>query len=468
MMMKYNLKKSLVISALICVSTSIYSQESTHSFEKYIDTSDLYRHISILASDSLQGRNTGENGQKMAAEYIQSVFTKHGISLAPGMTSYKQPFDLYSKTKSGKLTWNNMELNFPQEFGFLSFFQPVKTTLSNFMYVKNKYKFDFKNPGVKNAVLLVELKSVKNYDKDFWKDIPCKGVIFLVKNYDARSFTNFENKGLILPAPTSKAPHLFVSKKALGKNNLKEASISVALNQTPSKVKTENIIGYIEGSDPVLKKEVIVLSAHYDHVGVENGEVFNGADDNGSGSAALLEMAEALQKAKNEGKGLRRSVLLIAMTGEEMGLLGSSYYAANPVIPLDKTVTDLNIDMIGRTTQASEIDTFAVYIIGSNMLSDDLHKANETANRTYTKLKLDYEYNSVDHPLKLYFRSDHYNFAKFGIPSIFYFGGFHDDYHQPTDDIEKLNFAKIEQVSRLVFHTCCLLGNKTSRPSMKM
>jgi hypothetical protein len=468
MMMKYNFKKSLIVSALVCLSTSIYSQESTHSFEKHIDSSDLYTHVSILASDSLQGRNTGENGQKMAAEYIQSVFTKHGISVAPGMTSYKQVFDLYTKTKSGKLTWNEKELNFPADLGFLNFFQTHQATYTNVIYIKNKDKFDFFNPELKNAVLLVELNSLKAYDKDFWKDIPCQALVFLVKNYDAMYFTKYQDEGLVLPIPISKTPHLFINKKALGKYTLKSANLVIDLNKSPEKVQTENIIGYIEGSDPKLKKDVIVLSAHYDHVGVENGEVFNGADDNGSGTAALLEMAEALQKAKNEGKGLKRSVLLIAMTGEEMGLLGSSYYAANPVIPLDKTIADLNIDMIGRTTQASEKDTFAVYIIGSNMISDDLHKANETANRTYTKLKLDYEYNSVDHPLKLYFRSDHYNFAKFGIPSIFYFGGFHDDYHQPTDDIEKLNFAKIEQVSRLVFHTCCLLGNKTSRPSLKM
>jgi Zn-dependent M28 family amino/carboxypeptidase len=158
--------------------------------------------------------------------------------------------------------------------------------------------------------------------------------------------------------------------------------------------------------------------------------------------------------------------LFIALTGEEMGLFGSSFYVSNPWMPLENTIADINIDMIGRASKPNEKDTFSVYVIGSNMLSDDLHNTQELANKQYTNLNLDYMYNDVNEPLRLYYRSDHFNFAKNGVPSVFYFGGFHDDYHKSTDDIESINFKKIEQISKMVFHTTWILGNAEKRPAL--
>jgi hypothetical protein len=460
------------VTCTIFVFTFLISfcQFSTHEYEKEIDTIDLYKHLSILASDSLQGRNTGEEGQKMAAEYIRSVYKQLGLSYAPMMSSYNQAFDLYAKMKNGTMTIGTKSLTFPNDFGFLSFFQPHTFSYNSLVFVEDPSSFNFQQKELKSAVLLVEINSLQEYDKTFWNEVKCKAIFFVVKKYDSRFYVNYSDKGLILPNPKASTPHIFLNKKSLGKKFKWNEKLVFAgkLNQDPIRVMTENLIAYIEGTDKNLKKEVIVISAHYDHVGVENGQVFNGADDNGTGTSALLEIAQALQQAKNDGHGLKRSVLFIAMTGEEMGLLGSSFYADNPVIPMGNTITDLNIDMIGRTTKESEKDTFSVFIIGSNMLSNDLHNLNEQANKEFTKLHLDYEYNRIDHPLKLYFRSDHYNFAKFGVPSIFYFGGFHDDYHKATDDIEKINFQKLNQVTKLVFHTCVLLGNANKRPNTSM
>ncbi|TXI85772.1 MAG: M28 family peptidase [Crocinitomicaceae bacterium] len=238
------------------------------------------------------------------------------------------------------------------------------------------------------------------------------------------------------------------------------------LNPKPAYIFTENVMAFVEGSDPVLKEEVIVVSAHYDHIGRVGNKIFNGADDNATGTAALLEMAQAFQVAKDQGKNPKRSYLFVALTGEEMGLLGSAYYVSNPWIPLSNTITDLNIDMVGRTTKPTEKDTFAVYLIGSNRLSNELHLWSEQANKLFCQLQLDYTYNDLNDPLRLYYRSDHYNFAKNGIPSIFYFGGFHDDYHRETDEIETINFDKLRAVTSLVFHTAWMLGNADHRPTV--
>jgi Zn-dependent M28 family amino/carboxypeptidase len=240
--------------------------------------------------------------------------------------------------------------------------------------------------------------------------------------------------------------------------------LTADLNSESGTLTSSNVLGYIPGSDPILAKEVVVITAHYDHIGIQDGVVYNGADDDGTGTVALLEIAEAFMAAKKEGNAPRRSILIMTVSGEEKGLLGSSYYVNHPVIPLEKTITDLNIDMIGRNDIAHETDSNYIYIIGSNMLSTDLHKANEKANELYTRLKLDYKFNSTSDPNQFYYRSDHYNFAKNSIPSIFYFSGIHEDYHQPGDDIEKINFAKVEKVGRLVFATAWLLANETQRP----
>ena len=223
---------------------------------------------------------------------------------------------------------------------------------------------------------------------------------------------------------------------------------------------SENILAFIKGSEK--PDEIIVISAHYDHVGTQKGVVYNGADDDGSGTVALIEIAEAFQHATKAGHGPKRSVLLLHVTGEEHGLLGSDYYSENPVFPLVNTVANLNIDMIGRCDPANCGKDY-VYVIGSQMLSSDLKKINEAANSKTTKMMLNYKYDEPNDPQRLYYRSDHYNFAKHNIPVAFFFDGIHEDYHKPTDDSDKIDYELLKKRTQLVFTTAWELANREAK-----
>ena len=224
---------------------------------------------------------------------------------------------------------------------------------------------------------------------------------------------------------------------------------------------SENIWAYIEGSEK--PEEVIVISAHYDHVGVENGEVYNGADDDGSGTSALLEIAQAFQMAKKAGHGPKRSILFLHVTGEEHGLLGSRYYSENPLFPLANTVADVNIDMIGRRDALHADTNNYVYIIGANRLSSELDHISATMNQKYVGLDLDYRFNDPKDPNRFYERSDHYNFAKFGIPSVFFFNGVHADYHKKSDEPNKIEYDALEKRTQLAFVIAWELANRKDR-----
>jgi Zn-dependent M28 family amino/carboxypeptidase len=224
---------------------------------------------------------------------------------------------------------------------------------------------------------------------------------------------------------------------------------------------SENVVAFIKGSEK--PEEIIVISAHLDHEGIKNGKIYNGADDDGSGTVAILEIAEAFKMAEKQGKGPKRSVLFLHVTGEEKGLLGSRYYTDNPLFPLANTVCNLNIDMIGRIDDRHKEDPNYVYLIGSDKLSTELHMLSEEMNTKYTKINLDYTYNDENDPNRFYYRSDHYNFAKHNIPIIFYFNGTHEDYHKPTDTPDKINYNLLENRARLVFYTAWEVANKETR-----
>ncbi len=224
---------------------------------------------------------------------------------------------------------------------------------------------------------------------------------------------------------------------------------------------SENVVAFIKGSEK--PDEIVVISAHLDHVGVKNGKIYNGADDDGSGTVAVLEIAEAFKKAADEGNGPKRSVLFLHVTGEEKGLLGSRYYVENPIFPLTNTVVDLNIDMIGRIDDRHKDNPNFVYLIGADKLSTELHDLSEAMNAKYTNISLDYKYNDEKDPNRFYYRSDHYNFAKYNIPIIFYFNGTHEDYHQHTDTPDKINYDLLENRTRLIFHTAWEIANRENK-----
>ena len=225
---------------------------------------------------------------------------------------------------------------------------------------------------------------------------------------------------------------------------------------------SENVVAFIQGSE--FPEEIIVLSAHLDHVGVdEKGNVFNGADDDGSGTIAMLEMAEAFQRAVKDGNGPKRSILFLHVTGEEIGLFGSRYYTENPIFPLTNTVCNLNTDMIGRIAP-DKVDTpNYIYLIGSDRLSQELHDVSAQIAKKYSDLEIDYTYNDLDDPNRFYYRSDHYNFAKNNIPVIFYFNGVHEDYHKISDTPDKIVYELMEKRTKLIFHTAWEIANRKQR-----
>jgi hypothetical protein len=296
-----------------------------------ISTENLKKHLTIIASDEMEGRNTGSEGQKKAGRYMIDEYKKMNISFPKGANDYYQP-------------------------------------------------------------------------------VPA-------------SFLN-EKRNLNLPD-------------------------------------SENIWAFIEGSDK--KDEIVVISAHYDHVGIKNGEIYNGADDDGSGTVALMEIARVFQKAKKEGKGPRRSILILHVTAEEVGLIGSRYYSENPLFPLANTVADVNIDMIGRRDDLHKDSNNYVYVIGSDYLSTDLHNICLNANSKHNLLDLDYKYNDKSDPNRFYYRSDHYNFAKHGIPSVFLFSGVHEDYHKPTDDVDKIEFDAVTKRTKYAFAIAWEIANRENR-----
>ena len=255
---------------------------------------------------------------------------------------------------------------------------------------------------------------------------------------------------------------------------LADVRLAAQIEKTTATVGTENVAAFVEGSDPVLKDEVVVISAHLDHVGGHDAggdedAIYNGADDDGSGTVSILEIAEAFQAAKDAGHGPRRSVLFLHVTGEEMGLLGSSYYAdVEPLVPVENTVANLNIDMIGRHDPTRGFETTDyVYVIGGDLISQDLHDWNAAVNEaTGTGLLLSDRFNSPDDPNQFFRRSDHWNFGKHDVPFIFYFTGTHEDYHGVGDEPSKIDYDRLARIARLVFGTAWEVANADERPAV--
>ena len=254
----------------------------------------------------------------------------------------------------------------------------------------------------------------------------------------------------------------FSEKQVANPNNITLLESSSINEENIDWVKTENVAAIIKGD--VYPDEYIILTAHLDHVGIEDGEIYNGADDDGSGSMALLEIAQAFKLAELDGNRPKRSIVILHVSAEEKGLLGSKYYVENPLYSLDKTITNLNVDMIGRTdpTRESNNENY-IYLIGTDRLSSMLHETSEKVNRKTVNLELDYRFNAWDDPNRFYERSDHWHFAKNNIPVIFYFSGTHEDYHMPTDTPDKIRYNLLTKRARLIFHTAWELANMDER-----
>lgn len=474
---------------------SLYAQQDSVAlrYAATIIEADMRTHLTILASDAYMGRDTGKEGQKMAAAYLKEQFQKDGIPPVPVTRSglieegYFQVYPVVEERK-GSIQLMDKRDTLALGNGLIYFGENLR---SNRSVQKLQWLGDGATTTTKKVapvVLLVEDGSKDAMEMMVWAGARMEQLRVLgaevimiatprmadleakfghqlsggrMRLADGRKNTDVSSTQLMLIDAT-RSDGLFRKTtwaKLLGHKAGKTVPVDLTLVYTPQIVDlhAENVLAYIEGTDK--KDELVVITAHYDHIGVENGVVYNGADDDGSGTVALLGIAKALAKAKAEGHGPRRSVLVMPVSGEEKGLLGSRYYSENPVFPLERTIADLNIDMIGRTDSAHMGKAPYVYVIGSDRLSQGLHDANEAANTLYSKLELDYTFNATDDPNRFYYRSDHYNFARKGVPSIFYFSGVHEDYHQPGDDVEKIQFDLLHQRALLVFHTAWILAN---------
>lgn len=463
-----------------------------------ISQEKLRAQLTILASDSFLGRDTGKEGQKMAAAYIKDQFIRSGIPPVPApdpksiVEGYYQPFDVV-ETRSGTLALigNGDTLNYGKELVYYN--EIINKDLSINLLKHLPAKSTPVDPNINGQAVLVDAEPIGGDDRAIAalrerldrlrsagpriifvsvRDLgPLKAGLHVggtrMRLVEAEKKNVTEDRGVQVVFVEEAAMDRLLVRTTMAKlrrkRKTKDVPVELLVHVTPTEriLTTENVLAYIEGTDK--KDEVVVLTAHYDHVGVENGVVYNGADDDGTGTVAMLGIAAAFAQAAREGHGPRRSILVMPVSGEEKGLLGSRYYSENPVFPLKNTVADLNIDMIGRTDSSHSNTSPYIYVIGSDRLSTELHAVNEQANKLYCGLDLDYRFNAEDDPNRFYYRSDHYNFARKGVPSIFYFSGVHEDYHQPGDDVEKIRFDLLEQRTKLVFHTAWILANRDGR-----
>lgn len=469
--------------------------------------------LNFIASDELEGRNTGDRGLNIAALFLESQYRLAGLLPVPGHDSMLQKFPVIKGTLQPEST--------------LKFGRDKNSTLT--LYQDFLIFSRHTEPVFLNAPLVFAGFGMKNDSTghDDYEGVDARGKIVLVFDGDARTFGRKEKRSgpfnrllrqlrrtkmerakaagavailyingdlneegmarvkrwLVRPVyklaeDDEPMPQLVLSEKAAemifrkSKPSFQEIEQRFAEGKPPAKIKlrndrvtlnirinstrkpTQNVVAFLEGSDPELRHEAVLFGAHYDHIGISStGEINNGADDDGSGTVGMLEIARAFA---NNPVRPRRSLIFISHTGEERGLLGSRYYTEHPWFALDSTVAQLNIDMIGRN------DPNSVFIIGSNFLSQELHQINEKANDEIG-LTLDYTYNSTDDPQRFYYRSDHYNYARHGIPIIFYFTGTHEDYHRPTDTVDKIDFLKMQKVARLVYLTGWYVANLDHR-----
>ena len=517
------MKKILIVFSIGAMAWSCGPSANTNTVSKKVEVStpsnptmfantitedELRKELMIYASDEMEGRETGQPGQKKAVEFLKNHYVSMGIPSPISKDDYFQEVPL-QKLKSPKATLsvNGKEYRHIDDFISLATVSSGTMKASDFVYagfgVDDEKYSDYKNLDVKGKIVVIKGGEPKNADGTYkvtgttetskWsnmrqafadkqsaaKDRGAKGLFF----YDDAIFAMVSPRyaamekqggnGRISLIEDKEDFYFFLINSNLSNalvkdiNNVdkpEQLSTDMTLNyeNIAEDLSSENVIAYIKGSEK--PDEYVVISAHLDHEGIKDGKIYNGADDDGSGTIAILEIAEAFKAAVDKGQGPKRSIVFLHVTGEEKGLLGSRHYTDNdPIFPLANTVANLNIDMIGRIDPKREGDRNYIYLIGSDKLSTDLHNLSEAVNKKYMNIELDYTFNDDNDPNRFYYRSDHYNFAKNNVPIIFYFNGTHDDYHQPSDTPDKINYDLLENRTRLVFYTAWEVANRDAR-----
>ena len=463
-------------------------------FAKTITADDLKKHLYIVASKEFEGRETATEGQRKAAAYIENDFKSLGLKPGNG-DSYQLYYPVFQDSlESAELTINDQPFTLNKDF-FASTGSNFNAELMGSEVVFAGYgisdssRNDYKGLDVRGKIVLVlggqpagtapaptRGRGTGFYAKqEAAQKNGAAGVLLLQANIPRQLFAAKGNMYLSEYKKVIYPENFYVNDKvaqAILGDDYKTAvagqpqpkpytvNVKMVFHKNTLQLKSSDVLGFLEGSD--LKDQILVLSAHYDHLGKRDTVIYYGADDDGSGTVSILELAEAFVKAKAAGKGPRRSILFLANSGEEKGLFGSQYYSEHPTYPLDHTTVDLNIDMIGRIdpNRKNGDSTNYVYVVGDDKLSTDLKPISEAMNKKYSKLELDYKFNDPTDPERIYYRSDHYNFARKGVPIIFYFDGIHKDYHKPSDTPDKINYDIMEKRARFVFFTAWEMANR--------
>jgi len=466
-----------------------------------ITTTDLMKHLNIIASADMEGRNTPSAGLEKAADYIESHFKSLG--LLPGNNgSYRQLYPLYKDSMTGtalKVNGKDIELNKdfqPMTNNYSAEMRFSEVVFAGYGIHDGDIRDDYKDLSVAGKLVMIVDGTPPGYKPSqagfrspgslFGKmnaamNKGAIGLLIVSSNFPRQAINNSRSFWSLNSYRSSQPPLTFyisaeTAHQIMGEDGaslsdkiksgslnpkIYETEIDLGFSKAYQTAHASNVLGVLEGTD--LKDEYVFITAHYDHLGRRENVIYYGADDDGSGTCAVLEMAEAFVKAKEAGNGPRRSIVFMTVSGEEKGLWGSKYYTDHPIFPLDKTTVDLNIDMIGRSDSSRKIgdSTNYVYVVGDDKLSTDLKKISEAVNKTYTKMELDYKFNDPKDPNRIYFRSDHYNFANKGVPIIFYYDGMLGaDYHKPTDTPEKINYELYKKRTQLIFYTAWEMANR--------
>lgn len=506
------MKKIIFVISIFYLCGCASSRFSSNEVE-LVDINNIRASLQFLASDELEGREATTRSEKLASLYITTELKKYGVKPFIGDSSYLQPFKLKITEVDtlSKMIFNidreEINLNYGEDFIFRGKIKNLREDTALFVfagfgisapeykydnyegidvtdkyvlildgepqsddslffdgYKKTKYsKYDYKMSIAKENGSLGCFFVADDKTESFWpfiKQYSTKPKFNLPDSSDAENGTPFS--GLLNQATLSR---LLLSKNDVYHEILKKISnngrvdsfglsgnISFSIIQSEETRTSYNVVGVIPGNDPKLKNEYVAIGAHYDHEGIVDGKIFNGADDDASGTAAVMEVAKAFTKEKNNG----RSVLIVFHTAEEKGLFGSEYLTDNIDIIKD-IVAQVNIDMVGR----EHIDT--LYSVGSDKLSSELKQIVESINNETTKFVFNYQFDDPNDPEKIYYRSDHYNYAKHGIPIVFFTDNMNEDYHKPTDDYEKIDFNKIKKTTQLVYGIVERLANLDHR-----
>jgi len=461
---------------------------------KVVENANHYQHLSFLASDEMKGRDTGSDELKLAAKYLATHLESYGFKGIGKDGSFFQPFPVYkSHMNVSKTTflYNKKPVNLEYGKDFAAFAwgsedltinAPVTTvSYGNNMGDQKDYtksavngkiavRFDLDKKLREKNIRSLSHQSLRNtlYENH------AKAVILVLDENERieklfSDYIKYDGMDDELSREKEKNPRAYIVMKRSAFNKLLKHdkkkrfsktkpytfkhSLEINIPSKSEKLYTQNVVAVLEGSDPVLKHEYVGFGSHYDHDGIKNGEIYNGANDDGSGTVGVLSVAKALSQDRP-----KRSTLIVFHTGEEKGLWGSEYFVENPLVPLDKIVAMINIDMIG-----SDYETHKIYVVGADRISQDLHDINEKMNNASVKIELDYRYNAPMHPEMLYYRSDHYNYGKKGIPVIFFNDNDPEHYHKPNDDVEFINFKKLKRVAQLAYATGYYVANQPER-----